>query len=360
MLHEKYFDGIPHANCAFAIQHTHLCIIFSRAMKGRVAIRASPADRAQATKQADEDLAQFITQLPDSLRLSLTEPDIWQATLHLSYNNFLILLHRPPPRQDPKHFSLDTATDLSICGDAVAAINSIFESLRSRNLLCDLWLPSVHVLFTALLHVASELNSANPLVAAKSLRLFDSLLVTLRELSHHWLYAESLLRLFEERTMWNRPRINLDGSDEASVPRGQQRPNDGPQNDGLERFSLRPNPLGTSSGISQNPPGGIAATGFQPSSRTSGLGHRGQLSGQGMPYGRAGPPYAFNYDSGGAMAGQGAGNTSRDISHGGIQYSGGFIDNGMGITESGDALDLLPVPSALEFLLAGMDGEYDF
>ncbi|KAJ4319023.1 hypothetical protein N0V84_006561 [Fusarium piperis] len=321
------------------------------AMKGRVAIRASPADRAQATKQADEELAQFITQLPESLRLSLPEPDIWQATLHLSYNNFLILLHRPPPRQDPKHFSLDTATDLSICGDAVVAINSIFDSLRSRNLLCDLWLPSVHVLFTTLLHVASELNSANPLVAAKSLRIFDCLLVTLRELSRHWLYAESLLRLFEERTMWNRPRTNLDGSAEVSVVRGLHRPNDGPQNDGLERFSLRPDPLGTSSGISQNPGGGIAATGFQ---------NREQLSGQSLSHGQAGPPYAFNYDFGGAMAGQGAGNTSRDIAQGGIPYSDGFIDNGMDMTEGGQALDLLPVPSALEFLLAGMDGEYDF
>ncbi|KAH7272557.1 hypothetical protein NW759_003526 [Fusarium solani] len=360
MLHEKHFDGIPHANCAFAIQHTQLCIIFSKAMKGRVAIRASPADRAQVTKQADEELAQFITQLPESLRLSFPEPDIWQATLHLSYNNFLILLHRPPPRQDPKHFSPDTATDMSICGDAVAAINSIFESLRSRDLLCDLWLPAVHVLFTALLHVASELNSANPLVAAKSLRMFDCLLVTLRELSRHWLYAESLLRLFEERTMWNRPRANLDGSAEASVARGPQRSNEGPQNDGPERFSLRPDPLATSSGIPQSPAGGIAATGFQTSSRAPGLGHREQLPGQGLPHGQAGPPYAFNYDFGGAMAGQGAGNTSRDIAQGVIPYSDGFIDNGMDMAESGQGLDLLPVPSALEFLLAGMDGEYDF
>ncbi|RSL80628.1 hypothetical protein CEP51_006449 [Fusarium floridanum] len=360
MLHEKHFNGIPQANCAFAIQHTQLCIIFSKAMKGRVAIRASPADRAQVTKQADEELAQFITQLPESLRLSLPEPDIWQATLHLSYNNFLILLHRPPPRQDPKHFSPDTATDLSICGDAIAAINSIFESLRSRNLLCDLWLPAVHVLFTALLHVASELNSANPLVAAKSLRMFDCLLVTLRELSRHWLYAESLLRLFEERTMWNRPRTNPDGSAEASVARGPQRSNDGPQNEGLERFSLRPDPLVTSSGIPQSPAAGIVNTGFQTSSRTSGLGHREQLSGQGLPHGQAGPPYTFNYDFGGAIAGQGAGNTSRDIAQGGIPYSDGFIDNGMDMTENGQALDLLPVPSALEFLLAGMDGEYDF
>ncbi|KAM0434463.1 hypothetical protein ACHAPT_003559 [Fusarium lateritium] len=360
MLQESHFDGIPHANCAFAIQHTQLCIIFSKAMKGRVAIRASPADRAQATKQADEELAQFITQLPESLRLSVSEPDIWQATLHLSYNNFLILLHRPPPRQDPRQFSLDIATDLSICGDAVVAINSVLESLRSRNLLCDLWLPSIHVLFTALLHVATELNSANPLVAAKSLRMFDSLLVTLRELSHHWLYAESLLRLFEERTMWNRPRTNLDGSAETSAARGPPRSNDGPQSDGFGRFSLRPDPLGTSTGIPQSPAGGVAATGFQTPPGTSGLDQREQLSGPGLPHGQAGPQYAFNYDFGGAMTGQGAGTTSRDIAQGSIPYSDGFIGNGMGLAEGGQGMDLLPVPSALEFLLAGMDNEYDF
>ncbi|KAF4991405.1 hypothetical protein FDECE_14047 [Fusarium decemcellulare] len=344
MLQEGHFEGIPHANASFAIEHTRLCIIFSKAMRRRVALRASPADRAESTKLADQELAEFMNRLPDSLHLSLPEPDIWQSILHLSYNNFLILLHRPPPRQDSRQFSSDAATDLSICGDAVGAINSIFESLRKRNMLCDLWLPSIHVLFSALLHVASELNSTNPLVAAKSSRTFDSLLLTLREFSRHWLYAESLLRLFEERAMWkNWSSGHLDGpAAEASAVRASQR------SDGTE-FSLRPNPLN----VSPSSPVGDA-TGFTPSS----LGQRGQISGQGLSHGPVNQPYGFTYDFGGSIGGQAMGAASRDTTS--IPYTEGFVENNMGMTDGGEAIGLLPVPSALEFLLAGMDSEYDF
>ncbi|KAM5351562.1 hypothetical protein ACJ41O_004285 [Fusarium nematophilum] len=355
-----HFEGIPYANAAFAIEHSRLCIIFSRAMRQRVALRATPAERAESTKQADEELAQFIIQLPDSLRLSFPEPDIWQSILHLSYNNFLLLLHRPAPRQDSRQSLPETATDLSICSDALVVINSIFESLRARNALCDLWLPSIHVLFTAMLHVASELNSANPLVAAKSLRIFDSLLLTLREFSRHWLYAESLLRLFEDRTMWsNRQSGHLEGSVEASTARMSQRLDEGSQNCGSE-FSLRPHPLNLSSGISHIPAGEPAATGFQPSSLVPSLNHRGQLSAHGLSQGQANPSLGLNYDFGGPQGGQSTAVGSRGDPQSDLPYSDSFVDNSLGMAEGGEALDLLPMPSALEFLLAGMDNEYDF
>ncbi|RBR22410.1 uncharacterized protein FIESC28_04504 [Fusarium coffeatum] len=328
MLDESHFQGIPNGNSAFAIEHTKLCIIFSRAMRKRVALRATEADRAAATKQADEELAEFITQLPQRLQLPHSEPSSWQAILHLSYNNFLILLHRPPPHQDPSQFSADSATDRSICSDAVVAINSIFESLRSRNTLCDLWLPSVHVLFTCLLHVASELNSRNPLVAAKSSRVFDSLLHTLRDISQYWIYAKSLLRLFEERAMWTkRQRSHTQGSEEQAI-----QPSDGT---GTSEFSLRPNPINVPNAIHNSL-----------SDATTSLQSSGQIPG--------GPSYGFNFDFGGGLGGQDA--------QQGLSYGDGFVGSGLDMAGGGNAegMNLLPVPSVLEFLLAGVDNQYDF
>ncbi|RGP62745.1 acetamidase regulatory [Fusarium longipes] len=328
MLDESHFQGIPLGNAAFAIEHTKLCIIFSRAMKRRVALRATEADRAAATKQADEELAEFITQLPQSLQLPPSDPNIWQATLHLSYNNFLILLHRPRPHQDPNRLSAGSATDLSICSDAVVTINSIFESLRSRNILCDLWLPSIHVLFTCLLHVASELNSSNPLVAAKSLRTFDSLMHTLRDISQYWIYAKSLLRLFEERAMWTkRSRSHTQGPDGRALPN-----NDSADTYG---FSLRPDPLGVPGSI-QNPISG-ATTSLQPSAQVPG-----------------GPAYGFNFDFGDGLSDQDA--------QQGLSYGENFVGNDLNMTGGGntEGMNLLPIPSVLEFLLAGIDNQYDF
>ncbi|KAF4452265.1 hypothetical protein F53441_4859 [Fusarium austroafricanum] len=318
MLDKSHFQGIPHGNPTFAIEHTKLCIIFSKAMRRRVALRATEADRVAATKQADEELAEFITQLPQSLQLRSLEPDTWQAILHLSYNNFLILLHRPPPRQDPSQLSPDSATNLSICSDSVVAINSIFESLRTRNTLCDLWLPSVHVLFTCLLHVASELNSVNPLVAAKSSRMFDSLLHTLRDISQYWIYAKSLLRLFEERAMWTRRQGTYTQSSEERI---LQHNHESPRT-GASEFSLRPSPLEV--------PGvmGDATTTLQPPSAS-------------IP----GPAYGFNFDFGVQQ---------------GLPYGQGFSSGLDMAGNGGEAMNMLPVPSVLEFLLAGVDNQYDF
>ncbi|KAF5017996.1 hypothetical protein F66182_10045 [Fusarium sp. NRRL 66182] len=339
MLQGHHFQGIPHGNPTFAIEHTRLCMIFSKAMRRRVALRASAADRAEATKQADQELAEFITHLPQSLRLSHPEPDTWQAILHLSYNNFLIILHRPPPHQDPTQFSPDAAADLSICSDAVDAISSIFESLRTRNTLCDLWLPAVHVLFTCLLQVASGLNSINPLVAAKSSRTFDSLLLTLRDISHYWIYAKSLLRLFEERAVWNkrqrsRPQGSAQGPGEQAAAR---------QSNGSAEFSLRPNPLNSHGGI-HNQIGDAGATSLQPSPAH-------------IP---GGPAYGFNFDFGGAIGSQHT-DDSQDVRQQGIPYGQGFVENGLDMAGDDDeAMNFLPVPSVLEFLLAGVDNQYDF
>lgn len=206
-LQERHLEGIPHADAAFAIYHTRLCIMFSKAMKKITSIKASPADRNEAIYQADEDLAKFITELPECLKLPVSEPGTWQSVLHLSYNNFLILLHRPSPRDDNAKYGTSKAGDHSICSDAVMVITSIFESLRTRGKLRHLWLPSLYVLFTAMVYVAKDFCSANPVVVAKSRRMFDSLLITLRQLSQHWLYAQSLLRLFEHRKLWQKDEL---------------------------------------------------------------------------------------------------------------------------------------------------------
>jgi transcriptional regulatory protein AMDR len=317
MLDESHFQGIPEANTTFSIEHTKLCIIFSRAMKRRVALKATETDRVAATKQADEELAEFITQLPQSLQLPPSEPNSWQATLHLSYNNFLILLHRPRPHQEPNQLSTDSAMNLSICSDAAVTINSIFESLRSRNGLCGLWMPSMHVLFTCLLHVATELNSPNPLVAAKSSRMFDSLLHTLRDMSQYWIYAKSLLRLFEERAMWTkRTKSRTQGPEERASPDNNSVDASG--------FPLGSTPLDDASGIQNSI----------------------QIPG--------GPAYGFNFDFGSGLGSQNA--------QQGLSYGTGFVGNDLDMNggNSTEGMNLLPVPSMLEFLLAGVDNQYDF
>ena len=67
-----------------------------------------------------------------------------------------------------------------------------------------------------------------------------------------------------------------------------------------------------------------------------------------------GASYGFNLDFGGGLGGQDG--------QQGLSYGDGFVGSGLDMAGGGNAegMNLLPVPSVLEFLLAGVDNQYDF
>ncbi|KAF7538651.1 hypothetical protein G7Z17_g12594 [Cylindrodendrum hubeiense] len=344
-LQECHFEGIPRANAAFVMEHTRLCVIFSRSMREILALRSTPAEKTEARRRADEALAQFVIQLPECLRLPQPEADTWQSFLHLTYNHFLILLHRSPPRQNPRQKLSEAASDLNICGDAVVIITSTLESLRAKSAMGHLATPVMYTVFTALVHVSSELNSTNPLVAAKSMRMLDSLLLTLREMSYHWIFAHSLLRLFEERTIWdNRQAHHIRRPQEASTAEIDHHPVDEYHGDDSE-FSLRPHPINMPSGNMSivnifNPAESPNDMTFTPSSIVSGQGSM----------------YSGHVNQGLDMSHDAEART-RDVLHGSSYNSESFGDSGLNM--SPDALNTMPFPLALDLLLAGMGNEYE-
>lgn len=289
-----------------------------------MALRSTPAGRAAATAEADAALADLITHLPEKYRSPKPDPDPWQAMFHLTYNNFLILLHRPSPSQDPESPSAAAGTDLSICCDAAITICSTFESLRERNLLDKLWIPSIHVLFTALVHVSDQMRSANPLIVAKSRRLFDSLILTLHALKGQWLYAQSLLALFEGRsgTESRRPRLHAADSDNG-VGEGE---------------ALR---HGGSPGVSQ----------VQEHLRIG----EGALNGSAANFPAVSQAYL---GPAGLDPQQGA--VIGDASQANHIYGTSFVGDDLGLTGDADNMDMLQVPSALELLLAGVGNDFGF
>lgn len=235
-----HFEGIPRAEVDFVIHHSRLCAIVSQAMRARWTLRGTTGSRIQATRDADGALARFTLQLPPGLQLSSPTPsNTWQSTLHLTYNNFLILLHRPAPKYSDRDQVSEACSDLSICGGAALAISSIFETLLHGGTLSTLWLYGVHALFTAMIHVGNDLGSPNPLVSAKAQQTFGSLAAALRELAHQWRFALGLLRLFEQRASRMKSELSTalspaDTTQQISLENGR--------NDNAD-FSLRPAPV---------------------------------------------------------------------------------------------------------------------
>ncbi|KAJ0293267.1 hypothetical protein CBS470a_002054 [Colletotrichum nupharicola] len=335
-LEEQHFEGILNAEHDFTIQHTRLCLIFSKAMRKRVALRSTAADRAAATAEADAALADLITHLPEKLQNSKSDPNPWQAMFHLTYNNFLILLHRPSPRQDPESPPSTSDTDLSICCDAAITICSIFESMRNRNLLAKLWIPSIHVLFTALVHVSDQMHSSNPLIVAKSKRLFDSLIATLHALKDQWLYAQSLLALFEGRNVAGPRRNRLQAADSSG------------EGDPLRH--------GGGSGMAQ-PQDNIGITNGVLNGSIAGLPVSSQ-SGQPVPAYLApinldpADPRRLGVHQQDAVVG--------DVAANNHIYGTSFVGDDLGLAGDADDMDMLQVPSALELLLAGVGNDFGF
>ena len=187
----------PHVQSEFVIHFTELCTMISYLIRDRFGLRATDERRKAVLQEADESLANWSLKLPDNLRLRASDMDPWSAMLHLTYNNFLILLHRPHPRASA--YSDDYGPhDAEICSAAASVIASIFEELRLHDRLRFLWYTGVHTLFTAMIQVRVELRFSNPVLAINALRRFDSATYSLRELAAYWVHAGTILRLFED------------------------------------------------------------------------------------------------------------------------------------------------------------------
>ncbi|KAI9170696.1 Acetamidase regulatory protein-like protein [Paramyrothecium foliicola] len=216
-LEPSHFEGIPSAEAEFVIHHTRLCVIISQAMRDRWALRSSASSKIAASKRADELLAEFTMQLPSSLQATTQVLDVWQATLNLTYNNVIILLHRAPPKPALRDEVSDVCSDAKVCGEASFMITSIFETLLSKALLHKLWIYASHALFTALIDVATESASSNPIMVAKYHKRFDTLIAALRQLAKHWRFAQGLLQLFEQRSRKIKEQSRSEGNREHAA-----------------------------------------------------------------------------------------------------------------------------------------------
>ncbi|KAK2749226.1 hypothetical protein FQN57_006842 [Myotisia sp. PD_48] len=176
----------------YVIQFTELCCMISFIVRERFGLRVSPERRKAILSEADRALASWSIKLPDTARMANTNPESWPALLHLTYNNFLILLHRPHPRSDDYG-----PNDAEICSAAAGVIVSIFEELREKDRIQYLWASSVNALFTAMIQIRVELQFSNPVLAINALRRFDSTLSSLRSVAQYWHNAGTILRLFE-------------------------------------------------------------------------------------------------------------------------------------------------------------------
>ncbi|CAK7240540.1 MAG: hypothetical protein STHCBS139747_001982 [Sporothrix thermara] len=213
----------------YLIHQMHLSCIIARTLRDRFGLQTTPDRRRRALAEADQLLAAWMARLPPSLRcrpdgrtVDATAAPIapWTTMLHLTYNNFLILLHRPPPNpasatELPLSLPGGQAQpqngqdDMGICSAAAGAIVGLLEAAAARDELRFLNVFAVDALLTTLIQLSAEIRMANPILAGHALQRFDAALDILRRLAGIWLHAEIVLRLFEDRSAKVRAEMSL-------------------------------------------------------------------------------------------------------------------------------------------------------
>ncbi|KAF5137799.1 Acetamidase regulatory protein [Metarhizium anisopliae] len=234
-LEYAHFQGISQPEADFAIHQTRLCVIISRTFRQCWALRASREQRTRAAERADQALASFITELPAPLQMSLANSGTWHAVLHLTYNHFVLLLHRPPPKHKSHDRASQPAGNLDICAEASMGLVSLLEGLYSTRRLYALSLFDVQAIFTAVVAANNELSTSNPLVVVKAVQKLKSISSTLTVLARNWSFARGLLRIF-------------DSKGELTLNKGRREPPSDPASQGHECGNRCHDALGSMSG----------------------------------------------------------------------------------------------------------------
>ena len=181
------------------MEHTKLCIIFSKFLRSRPSVKAPMDDQARSS--IDSLLAKWAVQLPENLRIrpkkGVNGTDFWRAMLHSTYNTLLLIIHRVPQIDPVDGKNCNSSDDSDICFHAAGTITQLFEDLRQQDLLRYCWCWASSFFFTTIIEVSVEMRSQNPILATSALTKFDSVMESIKALADYWLYANSILRLFE-------------------------------------------------------------------------------------------------------------------------------------------------------------------
>ncbi|EPE06833.1 acetamidase regulatory protein [Ophiostoma piceae UAMH 11346] len=240
-------DCGPNTSVDYILQMTDLCILLSRdvlrtqfqspsaAAAAAAAAGMTPEEaRRAALRRTDEALAHWSLQLPPSLQLNSgghnssrileSSLNVWTASLHLTYNTVLMLLHRQATMPATGTANSD---DIEICTNAAVAVQQIFESVCASDQVASLWSSSINSLFTAMIQLSWEVrrsavrraslsqsmgiqqrkigenfhisqSGGNPLLAVAALRRYDSALSSLRQLATFWANAQAIVQFFEQ------------------------------------------------------------------------------------------------------------------------------------------------------------------
>ncbi|KAL7952026.1 hypothetical protein V8C42DRAFT_305963 [Trichoderma barbatum] len=184
---------------SFCVYHAKLCADISLLLRSHFSIKTQKSLSSWSTslQSVDLKLAEWLIDLPAGLRDRSQPANMYKSMLFLTYETTLVQVHRLRLSSSGNMPAMDLLDNDRICTEAASNIVRIFEELNDISALQDCWFCAPSALFTALVHVQTQLRSTNPIISLKAQEIYASGLRILRRLSQHWLMAASVWRLFQ-------------------------------------------------------------------------------------------------------------------------------------------------------------------
>ncbi|KIV84077.1 hypothetical protein PV11_06051 [Exophiala sideris] len=191
------YDLSARSHGLYMMQMTELSIVLGHIIKAAFAPTKSSTLEAD-TSRVEQELAQWEAQLPSEMKYqelnSRLGTEWWSNMLHLAYNNYIILLHRP---RFAKSASSASSASAALAISAATKITRMTEDLVATG---SLGLVQTHVvasIFSALsIHVMSIRRSAQG--SAKDLAVHRAriCMLALQELQEAWPFAGWVHQMF--------------------------------------------------------------------------------------------------------------------------------------------------------------------
>ena len=210
-------------NVAYIRDMVSLCEIILH-MRDVFAPAVSPEKKAKRFSEVDAMLSQWSIQRlqansnPTAKTVSLQQTfDYWSGVLYYTYHHVVLVLHRSRE---------DSQTSQAISSQASASLIALFADFEQKDAIRFCWFGATNALFAALIQISAPLQSKSASVMVSSLYSLKSALPALRRLSEDWLYASSILALFENSSHESLKRAEFALTGELNCQtKGSQNPN---------------------------------------------------------------------------------------------------------------------------------------
>lgn len=210
---DDFIEDEPNQPSLYPVNRIHVLVfihavklseIMGMVLKQQFSINAEISRRrnkVSGVSHCDMAMGSWMNNLPPELKYSVKDTSnhkFFVATLHAQYYTVLCLVHRSNVLRKIAHDSENPYPSWGIAFQAAHMISRILENLIHYDEIRDLSVFYVYTIFSAMVMLLYQTDSAVPSVVESAKKAFETCTVALKETSKTWMVARMIFKLFQQ------------------------------------------------------------------------------------------------------------------------------------------------------------------